>query len=170
MKLNQLFFRSLSLLLATGTLSSTAFAGARIYFDLDKATAVIRADFRYFGDVRPEILEKTTQIIAKQWQGEPTREGDTDVYPLYLTFKGQLRISTDIRAIYLPSIEAAKEEFKTNRQPWINYIRVEQNFSGQISSKMKGFSNDEISGNLGFFLYDDRIDQSTTASHELVTL
>jgi hypothetical protein len=155
------FYRYGSLaLMASLAFASLASAGARIYFDLDKATAVIRADLRYFGDVRPEILEKATQIIARQWQGEPTREGDTDVYPLYFIFKGRLKISTDIRAVYLPSIDAAREEATANREVWVNYIRAEQ------TAKKAGSSSMALAANIGVFLYDDKMDQSTTAAHE----
>lgn len=148
-----------SILSVAAVFGLSSFAGSRIYFDLDKATAVMTAEMRYFGDIRPEILEKATQIIAQQWEGKPTRPGDTEVYPLYLIFKGQIRLSTDFRTSYSPSIEQAYAEAQANREIAKNFIRVEQN-------SKTGSSMMSLAGNVGAFLYDDHLAESVTVAHE----
>ena len=143
-------------------LSTTpALGGARIHFDLNRATALLEAEMVYFGDIREEELLSATRIIAKQWQGEPTRPGDTSLLPLYLVFKGQLRISTRITARFLPDLETAKIEASRNRDPHRNYFRV---LPGPTRTFPSSVTREAI--NSGFFLYSDSLGSSTTAPHE----
>ena len=141
-------------------------SSGKIEYDLNKATAKLKAEFRFFGDVRPDILKQMVENIEKQWNGKPVRLDDHDEYDLYLVYKGRLSLSTQLTFTTIPSLAEAKKQYEANTDTSVNFIRV---VSPQVQPEIYSSSaemGDYGGGCLGIFTYGDDLASTTTASHE----
>ena len=106
-KNNTLFIAALSV--AAASFIHAGYSGAKIEYDLNHATAKLKAEFRFFGNIRPDVIKKAIENIEKQWSGKPTLPDDTAEYDLYLVHKGRLSLSTQLTYTVIPSIDGSTE-------------------------------------------------------------
>lgn len=120
--------------------------------ELNKATRqlIVHSVFYIYGDAAsPELTTKIAHDIATCWN-EPQAS---------ITIKHeQYTVRFNIEGIYAPELSPDKVWY--NDQPRLNYFRIEEYVTGNISFV------DEIGCNTGYFKLANLLQTPTTAAHE----
>lgn len=120
--------------------------------ELNKSTLelVIHSIFYFYGDAAsPELSIKIANDIATYWNG-PKATIDIKHHPYTVRF--------NIEGIYAPDLLPEKVWY--NDQPRLNFFRIEEYITGNISFV------DEIGCNTGYFKLANLLQTPTTAAHE----